>query len=46
VNALEEVLRSPYFTEQVKAARDEIADEKYVFSLAAKENWIIGPQAR
>ncbi|MER5546288.1 EthD domain-containing protein [Streptomyces sp. NPDC002589] len=46
VNALEEALRSPYFTEEVKAARDEIVDGKYVFSLAAKENWIIGPQAR
>jgi hypothetical protein len=46
VNALEQALRSPYFTEQVKAARDEIVDQKYVFSLAARENWIIGPQAR
>ncbi|CAL9672142.1 EthD domain-containing protein [Streptomyces sp. ICN988] len=46
VNALEEALRSAYFTEQVKSARDEIVDQRYVFSLAARENWIIGPQAR
>ncbi|MEV5433835.1 EthD domain-containing protein [Streptomyces sp. NPDC052701] len=46
VAALQEALRSPYFTEQVKAARDEIADPRYVFSLAVKENWIIGPEAR
>ena len=46
VDALQEALRSPYFTERVKAARDEIADPKYVFSVAAKENWIIGPEAR
>lgn len=42
----EEALRSPYFTEQVEAARDEIADPKYVFSLTAREKWIIGPEAR
>ncbi|MDI3418493.1 EthD domain-containing protein [Streptomyces luteolus] len=46
VNALQEALRSSYFTEQVQAARDAIADPKYVFSVAAKENWVIGPQAR
>lgn len=46
VEALESALRSPYFTGQVKTARDEIADPKYVFSIAAKENWIIGPEAR
>ncbi|MFC8421939.1 EthD domain-containing protein [Streptomyces sp. NPDC057236] len=44
--ALRQALRSPHFTERVKAARDEITDPKYVFSLAAKENWIIGPEAR
>ncbi|MEU0666356.1 EthD domain-containing protein [Streptomyces lavendulocolor] len=46
VDALKEALRSPYFTGQVAAARDEVADPKYVFSLAVKENWIIGPEAR
>ncbi|MFJ5776478.1 EthD domain-containing protein [Streptomyces sp. NPDC093094] len=46
VEALQQALASPYFTEQVKAARDEIVDPKYVFSLAVKENWIIGPEAR
>jgi hypothetical protein len=44
--ALRQALRSPHFTERVKAARDEITDPKHVFSLAAKENWIIGPEAR
>ncbi|MDG4858852.1 EthD domain-containing protein [Streptomyces sp. T-3] len=46
VAALEEALRSPYFKEQVTAAREEIVDPKYVFSLASKENWIIGPDPR
>ncbi|GAA2284610.1 hypothetical protein GCM10010415_63140 [Streptomyces atrovirens] len=46
VEALQQALSSPHFTERVKAARDEITDPKYVFSLAAKENWIIGPEAR
>ncbi|MGW4019888.1 EthD domain-containing protein [Streptomyces sp. NPDC005009] len=46
VDALRAALRSPHFTERVTAARDEITDPKYVFSLAAKENWIIGPEAR
>jgi hypothetical protein len=46
VDALQAALASPYFTEKVKAARDEIVDPKYVFSLAVKENWIIGPEAR
>ncbi|MFC8367352.1 MULTISPECIES: EthD domain-containing protein [unclassified Streptomyces] len=46
VEALQQALRSPHFTERVTAARDEITDPKYVFSLAAKENWIIGPEAR
>ncbi|OSP44106.1 MULTISPECIES: EthD domain-containing protein [unclassified Streptomyces] len=44
--ALRQALRSPHFTGRVKAARDEITDPKHVFSLAAKENWIIGPEAR
>ena len=44
--ALRQALRSPHFTERVTVARDEITDPKYVFSLAAKENWIIGPEAR
>ncbi|MFJ6654807.1 EthD domain-containing protein [Streptomyces sp. NPDC091377] len=46
VPALEAALKSPYFTERVTAAREEIADPKYVFSLAVRENWIIGPDAR
>jgi hypothetical protein len=46
VEALKEAVASPYFTEQVKAAREQIVDLKYVFSLAAKEAWIVGPEAR
>lgn len=46
VDALREALNSAYFRERVTAARDEITDPKYVFSLAVEENWIIGPEAR
>ncbi|GAA3794783.1 EthD domain-containing protein [Streptomyces phyllanthi] len=46
VDALQQALRSPFLTEKVKAARDEIADPRYVFSVAVKENWIIGPDPR
>ncbi|MFE9039515.1 EthD domain-containing protein [Streptomyces sp. NPDC007818] len=45
VDALREALRA-YSTGEVRAARDAIVDPKYVFSLAVKENWIIGPEAR
>ncbi|MEZ4869559.1 MAG: EthD domain-containing protein [Caldilineaceae bacterium] len=44
--ALESALASAYFTEQVQPALHEVADPKYMFSLAAKENWVIGPEAR
>ena len=46
IDALTEALASNYFTEQVKPALDSIVDPKYVFSLVAKEDWIIGPEAR
>ena len=46
VDALKAALASSYFAEQVKPARDAIVDPKYVFSLTAKEDWIIGPEAR
>lgn len=36
-------LRSPYHAERVKPALTELADPRYVFSLTARENWIIGP---
>ena len=39
-------LRSPYHTDRVGPARDELTDPRYVFSLTARENWIIGPAER
>ena len=44
LDSLRAALDSPYFTEQIVPARDALVDPKYVFSLVAKENWIIGPQ--
>jgi uncharacterized protein (TIGR02118 family) len=41
IDALKEALASPDFAGRVKPARDTIVDPKYVFSLVAKENWII-----
>jgi hypothetical protein len=46
IEAVRGALRSPYHTERVKPALVELADPRYVFSLTAKENWIIGPGAR
>jgi hypothetical protein len=43
--AVQGALRSPYFAEQVSPARAAVTDPKYVFSLTARENWIIGPGA-
>ena len=43
VDALRAALRSPYHAERVAPARAAITDPRYVFSLTARENWIIGP---
>jgi hypothetical protein len=43
--SLRAALASPYFAEQVKPAQADLVDPKYVFSLVATENWIIGPAA-
>jgi hypothetical protein len=45
LDSLAAALHSRLFTEQVAAARADLADPRYVFSLAAKEHWILGPQA-
>ncbi|WP_375760563.1 EthD domain-containing protein [Corallococcus exercitus] len=45
-DTLREALASPYFAEQVEPARAGLVDPKYVFSMAARERWIIGPEAR
>jgi hypothetical protein len=43
VDALRAALRSPHYAEQVAPARTAIIDPRYVFSLTARENWVIGP---
>jgi hypothetical protein len=43
LEAARDALRSPYHAERVKPALAELADPRYVFSLTARENWIIGP---
>jgi hypothetical protein len=43
IEAVRAALRSPYHAERVRPALAELADPRYVFSLTAKENWIIGP---
>lgn len=45
LDALTAALYSPEFA-AVQAARDEIVNPRYVFSLVSRENWIIGPDAR
>jgi hypothetical protein len=41
VDALGAALGSSYFAERVAPARAGIADPRYVFSLTARENWVI-----
>lgn len=43
VDALRAALGSAYFAERVASARESIVDPRYVFSLTARENWVIGP---
>jgi hypothetical protein len=43
IAALHGALRSPYHAERVQPALEELADPRYIFSLTAMENWIIGP---
>jgi hypothetical protein len=45
VDALTAALNAPEF-EAVQAARDEIMNPRYVFSMVSRENWVIGPDAR
>jgi len=46
VDAVRVALRSPHWADRVAPARSAIADPRYVFSLTARENWIIGPAER
>jgi hypothetical protein len=43
VEALRAALDSTYYTEKVAPARAGIVDSRYVFSMTAQENWVIGP---
>lgn len=42
-DSLAAALRSPYFAEQVLPLRAGLTDPRYVWALAARENWVIGP---
>ncbi|MBI4650358.1 EthD domain-containing protein [Candidatus Desantisbacteria bacterium] len=44
--ALNKGITSEQFRIKVKASLENFVETKYVFSLAAKENWIIGPEQR
>lgn len=46
LGAMRAALASPSFAQQVGPARTDLVDPKYVFSLAARETWIIGPESR
>lgn len=42
-DALRAALDSTYYTEKLAPARADIVDPRYVFSMTAQENWVIGP---
>ena len=44
VDALRAALAGPHFTTRVKPALDELVDPKYVFSMVAREDWVIAPE--
>ncbi|WP_214412393.1 EthD domain-containing protein [Sphaerisporangium fuscum] len=46
VDAMRSALASRHFEERVRPALAAVADPAHVFSLAAREDWIIGPQER
>jgi hypothetical protein len=43
VDALRAALDSAYYAEKLAPARAGIVDPRYVFSMTARENWVIGP---
>jgi EthD domain len=45
-DAVAAALASEQMTERVQPEQAELTDPKYVFSMLAKEHWIIGPDAR
>ena len=46
LEALGRAVLSEHFRVQVRASLEKFVETKYVFSLAAKENWVIGPEPR
>lgn len=46
LDAARDAVRSVYHVKRVAPALAELSHPQYVFSLTAKENWIIGPAAR
>ena len=46
VAALEAALASPLAQDKLVADDALYLEQKYIFALAAKEHWIIGPEAR
>jgi hypothetical protein len=43
VDAARAALDNPYFANQVWPALSELVDPKYVFSMVAREDWVIAP---
>jgi len=46
MDSLARAMSSPHFRDVVRGSWDAFVDPRYIFSLAARENWIIGPEAR
>ena len=44
--ALAEALQSSTYQEQVMPGRTVITDPRYLFSMTARQHWVIGPEAR
>ncbi|MCU7729559.1 EthD domain-containing protein [Actinoplanes sp. KI2] len=46
VDALRAALASSHYGDRVRPAQEAVADPAHLFSMTAKEHWIIGPQPR
>lgn len=44
--AIRQMVASPEYRESVRPDLDQFTDPKYVMTMAAREHWIIGPEAR
>jgi hypothetical protein len=46
LDAAAAALGSGHYTDQVVPRQDDLVDPRYVFSLAAREHWVVGPEPR